>query len=114
MKKRYIFLILFVVLFIGFTVTAIFFFRDCYKITREIYKVELTHSLTSLSSVFSGDDTGLKERPNISAMQAEADASLNYGIIFSVFAIVSLMSAIMYLVKILDSNRMQLTEETNE
>lgn len=114
MKKRYIFLILFVVLFIGFTVTAIFFFRDCYKITKEIYRVELTYSLNSLSSVFSGDDTGLKQRPNISAMQAKADASLNCGITFSAFAVISLMSAIIYLVKILDSNRMPLTEETNE
>ena len=114
MKRHYIFLILFIVLFIGFTITSIFFFRDCYKITKEIYKVQLTHSLTSLSSVFSGDDTGLKQRPNISAMQAEADASLNCGIAFSVVAILSLMSAIIFLVKILDSHRMQLTEETNE
>ena len=114
MKKRYIFLILFIVLFIGFTVTSIYFFRDCYKINKEIYKVELTYSLTSLSSVFSGDDTGLKQRPNISAMQAEANVSLDWGIAFSLFAILALVSAIIFLVKIIDSNRMQLTEETNE
>ena len=114
MKKRYIFLILFAVLFIGFTVTSIFFFRNYYKITKEIYKVELNYSFTSLSSVLSGDDTVLKQRPNTSAMQAEADASLDWGITFSVFAVLALMSAITYLVKILDSNRMPLTEETNE
>ena len=114
MKRHYIFLILFVVLFIGFTITSIYFFRDCYKINKEIYKVELTYSLTSLSSVFSGDDTGLKQRPNISAMQAEANVSLDWGIAFSLFAILALVSAIIFLVKIIDSNRMQLTEETNE
>ena len=114
MNKRYIFLILFVVLFIVFTVTSIFLFRDYYKITEEIYKVELNYSFTSLSSVLSGDDTVLKQRPNTSAMQAKADVSLNCGITFSILAVLALMSAIIYLVKILDSNEMPLTEETNE
>ena len=107
MKKYYIFLSLIGVVFIGFTVLSIFYYHDYYEITKEIYKLELDHTFTSLLPFISSDESGTKkERPDTSGLQHEANVSLTLGIIFTVIATIALAAFIVLLLKTLKNQKL--------
>ena len=91
-----------VALLIGFTILSIFYFHDYYEITKEIYKIELDYSFTSL---FSSMVDGLKDRPDTSGLQAEADVSLTLGIIFTAIACIALGLFIVFITKMIKAKK---------
>ena len=103
-KKYYIFLSVSAALLIGFTILSIFYFHDYYEITKEIYKIELDYSFTSL---FSSMVDGLKDRPDTSGLQAEADRSLTLGIIFTVIACIALAFFIVFIIKMIKAKKIK-------
>ena len=115
MKKYYIFLSIAGAILIGFTVLAIFYYHDYYTITKEIYKLELNHTFTSLIPFFSTDESDKpKERPDTSGLQKEADVSLTLGIIFTVLACLALVLFTLCLIKMLKKkNQGSLKEATS-
>ena len=52
MKKYYIFLSIISVFLLAFIGLAIFYYHDYYEITKEIYKLEVNHTFTSLIPFF--------------------------------------------------------------
>ena len=110
MKKYYIFLSIFTILLLVFTGLTIFYYHDYYKITKEIYKLELNHAFTSLIPFGrEGDETTAKERPDTSGLQAQADLSLALGIVFNVIACIALALFVVALVKTLKNRKTQQT-----
>lgn len=112
MKKYYIFLSVIGAILIGFTVLAIFYYHDYYEITKEIYKLEMGHTFSSLLSFFPSEDNAQKERPDTSDLQKEADASLTLGIIFTVVACIALALFVIFLIKTLKKKNQESPKET--
>lgn len=112
MKKYYIFLSVISVVLIGFTVLTIFYFHDYIEITKEIYDLEIDHTLAALfvAIIPSGDKTPI-ERPDTSGLQAQANHSLTLGIIFLVIAISALALLIIILKKILKNRKQQANKD---
>ena len=106
MKKYYIFLSISAAILIGFTTLAILYFHDYYEIIREINKLELDFTLTSLFPFISEEgNTTTKERPDTSNLQKNADVSLTLGIVFTVIVCIALVTFIIFLIKILKKNQ---------
>lgn len=112
MKKYYIFLSIIGAILIGFTVLTIFYYHDYYEITKEIYKLEMGHTFSSLLSFLPSEDNTKKERPDTSGLQKEADFSLTLGIIFTVVACIALALFVIFLYKTLKKKNQGLPKET--
>ena len=112
MKKYYIFLSILSVILIGFTVLTILYFHDYYEITKEIYKLELDYTFTSLIPFITPEETTPKERPDTSLLQAEADYSLRLGIVFLVIACIILILLAITIIKMFRIKHQQLDKET--
>lgn len=92
-----------------FTGLAIFYYHDYYEITKEIYKLEVNHTFTSLIPFFNeGESNTPKERPDTSGLQAEADISLTLGIIFTVFACVALTLLVIKIIEFINIKKSNL------
>lgn len=114
MKRYYIFLSIFGVILLVFTGLAIFYYHDYYEITKEIYKLEVNHTFTSLIPFFNeGENTTPKERPDTSGLQAEADISVTLGIIFTVLACVALTLLVIEVIKIINTKKSKTNEIDN-
>lgn len=111
MKKYYIFLSVISVILIGFTVLTIFYFHDYYEITKEIYKLEMDHTFTSLFSFVTSEDGVSKERPDTSDLQAQADHSLVLAIVFLIIAIIALALLVFILIKIFKNRNQQASKD---
>ena len=111
MKKYYIFLSVISVILIGFTVLTIFYFHDYYEITKEIYKLEMDHTFTSLFSFVTSEDGVSKERPDTSGLQAQADHSLVLAIVFLIITIVALTLLVFILIKIFKNRNQQANKD---
>lgn len=111
MKKYYIFLSVISAILIGFTVLTIFYFHDYYEITKEIYKLEMDHTFTSLFSFVTSEDGALKERPDTSGLQAQADHSLVLALVFLIIAIIALTLLILILIKIFMNRNQQVNKD---
>lgn len=109
MKKYYIFLSIISVFLLAFIGLAIFYYHDYYEITKEIYKLEVNHTFTSLIPFFNeGESSTPKERPDTSGLQAEANASLTLGIIFTVFACFALTLLVIKIIKFIKIKKCKL------
>ena len=114
MKKYYIFLSVISVFLLAFIGLAIFYYYDYYEITKEIYKLELNHTFTSLIPFFNeGENTTPKERPDTSGLQAEANVSLTLGIIFTVLACAALTLLVIEVIKIINIKKSRINEIDN-
>ena len=114
MKRYYIFLLIFSLIIFVCIGLSIFCYLEYYQITKEIYKLELNHTFTSLIP-FANENGEItpQERPDTSSLQAEADISLTLGIIFTVLACAALTLLAIEVIKIINIKKSKTNEIDN-
>ena len=114
MKRYCIFLSIFSLIIFVCIGLSIFCYHEYYQITKEIYKIELNHTFTSLIP-FANENGEItpQERPDTSGLQADANSYLTLGIIFTVFGCIALALLILKTIKAIRIQKTKINKTEN-
>lgn len=118
MKKQYFVLSILIAVVITFGVLSGVFFDRYVHITKEIVGKDTGYIFTSVFPTITMDENGVptieqKQRPDTSALKADANVALTLGIVFVSIASIALVFLVLWIIKIIKNKKSQQQQENN-